>query len=123
MLNLKDFVANALAQIMDGVQTAQEHAAEIGAMVSSNNTLLVVKEGQPMIEWNEDGFGKIRRYGQYIDFDVAVTTTDTAKGKMGAGLFVASISLGAQVEGEIQNATISKISFSIPVFLREQTNE
>ncbi|MFZ3079680.1 MAG: hypothetical protein WA109_08340 [Bellilinea sp.] len=92
-MELKEFVSETLTQIIDGVKIAQTQASETNAVIA--------------------------RDGDYVkvEFDVAITTTDVTEGKVGAGIFVASINLGGQARGEISNQTLSHIMFSIPLYL------
>lgn len=92
-MELKEFVSQTLLQIVEGVKIAQ--ATDTGTNVE------IAQRGD---------FGS-------IEFDVAITTTDSVEGKGGAGIFVAGISLGAQAKGEVTNQTYSHIKFNIPLVL------
>ncbi|MFA5838077.1 MAG: hypothetical protein WC837_14125 [Bellilinea sp.] len=104
-MELKEFIAETLIQIIDGVSTAQIHAQNNSSMVAPS--------------------GKINGFEFYwdkylVEFDVAITTTDSTEGKVGTGIFVAGFTFGGQAKGEISNQTFSHIKFSIPIFLPPQ---
>jgi len=92
-MELKEFVSETLLQIIEGVKIAQS---------TNTGTNVQIAPG--------GNYGK-------IEFDVAITTTDTTEAKAGVGIFVAGVSLGAQAKGGISNQTLSHIKFDIPLIL------
>lgn len=53
-----------------------------------------------------------------VEFDVAITVTDSEGAKGGAGIKVASImNLGGGVESKTENQIISRVKFSLPLVL------
>lgn len=52
---------------------------------------------------------------QFIDFEVMIGKLDGTEGKVGLGVFLAGISIGAQGKAEIENQSVNKIKFTIPV--------
>ncbi len=111
-MELKEFVSQALIELMEGIIIAQKHAVNCDAIISPNTetrlkTKLGVIDG---FEWESNN----------IEFDVAISTSDNLEGKVGAGIFVAPFSLGGQTKGELYNQTVSRLKFSIPIFLPGQ---
>lgn len=108
-MELKEFVSETLTQIIEGVNAAQEKAKDTKAIIAPDTI----------------NFGNMRyrREVDYIDFDVAITTTDTTEGKTGAGIFIAPISIGGQVRGEISNQTLSHIKFRVPILLQSVADD
>ncbi|MFZ3080730.1 MAG: hypothetical protein WA109_13700 [Bellilinea sp.] len=104
-MELKEFVAESIIQLIEGVKLAQVHAEDNNALVAPRGNQKEINFG-----WKP----------QNIEFDVAVTTTDTAEGTGGAGIFVAALTLGGKVKGEISNQTLSHIKFTIPIYLQPQ---
>ncbi|MHB0967324.1 MAG: hypothetical protein ACYC36_12805 [Bellilinea sp.] len=104
-MKLDEFISETLNQIIDGVTIAQEHAKEKGALVAPRNRNLPIQNGLEM---------------QMVEFDVAITVSDSTAGKGGAGIIVAGLTLGGQVSGEISNQTLSHIKFSVSVWLPPQ---
>lgn len=92
-MELKEFVSQTLIQIIEGIKIAQNHSTETNADIASGGVY------------------------EKIEFDVAVTTTDTTEARVGAGIFVAAVSLGAQAKGGVTNQTLSHIRFSVPMYL------
>ena len=118
-IELKDFVAETLTQIIEGVKEAQEKAVEHGAMVNPNNVAIQPSSGR--MEYAEGGWGSHKRYPAIIEFDVAVTASQTDRVKGGVGVFATFF--GASVQGETEEADshVSRIKFTVPVFFPEQT--
>ena len=98
-LQLRDFVAETIKQIIDGVVTAQEHATGKKAIV------------------NPLGNHYRNPDPQLISFDVAVTAARGSKTQGGIAVFAGAFGLGSKGESEASNETLNRIQFSIPVRL------
>lgn len=112
-MELKDFVANSIIEICEGIKIAQDKTQELGAFVSPrmyNEKYMADKNRSSMIS-------------EKISFDVAIEVTDEGHQnksiKSGGGLKIASFHLG--IEGDKSNLQtqkenhISRIKFEIPV--------
>ena len=105
-MQLDEFVKTSLEQIVSGVQQAQKTAEAMGATIN------------PSVR--SSASGRMHSNGtliQDVEFDVAVTTTET--GGSNAGLRVGWASVGAGVEGRSskENSAVSRIKFVVPVGL------
>ena len=105
-MELKYFVAETLKQIIEGVQIAQEYAED--------------KQGS-IVGWQDIRFA--RENFQTVEFDVAVTTQDATQAKGGAGIFVGPVGVGSQVESDRLNQSVSRVKFSVPLFLPVQKKQ
>ena len=105
-MDLKDFIAESLKQVIDGVTEAQEYCAKKGAKI-----VPFVRAS----EFEAEAFvgGAIHR----ISFDVAITAKDTNGQDGKAGLRIPGIEFGGKLSAEQVNATISRVKFDIPVLL------
>lgn len=113
-MELKDFVSGTINQIIDGVICAQEHAKDVGATV--NPDVLIRLDASASMTSDYD-------YGvniHLIDFDVAVTATETSEAKGGLGIFIAPITAGAQTKLDYANSVVNRIKFVVPVVLPKQ---
>ena len=100
-MNIEEFVAESLKQIIDGIIRAQEYAKEKGAIVSPPNINYV--QGKPI---SMAGYN----LGQVIDFDTAVVAT-------ASGIRVIGGVLGASSDADNDALHVSsRIKFSIPVY-------
>ncbi len=91
-MELKEFVAQTIQQIVDGVVTAQ---GQISAK-----------------EYNVCQMGQL----QSIEFDVAVTVSEGVSGGAGAGIAIAGIlKLGVDGQTESASESVSRVRFTIPV--------
>ena len=52
-----------------------------------------------------------------IEFDVAVTVTEGTQTKGGIGVFMGAVGLGSQGQSSNQNASVTRIKFSVPLVL------
>jgi len=112
MINLQDFVAETIKQIVNGVAISQQHAETVGAYV--NPPLLQYASG--VLKVNT----KTLPEPTMIEFDIAVTTTESDNLKGGMGIFVTGIGIGYQGQKESLGSEVSRIKFSIPLVLPTQ---
>lgn len=73
MVELKDFVSESLRQIIDGVCTAQDYAKTKGAALNPEK-LITIAESKLLVR---QGQGQFDLIPQLIEFDVAVTATES----------------------------------------------
>lgn len=118
-MELKSFVTQALVEIVEGVQDAQKKLQGTGAKLNPNSTLMM-RSPENRVVWLEDG-REPSRFGQLVDFDVSVTASERDETQGGLGIKVASLIDLASVSGksEDQNSVVSRLKFSVPVFLPE----
>ena len=93
-MDIKEFIAETLKQIIDGVIDAQKYA-------KSKNTVIV----------------PYHDFRKVIDFDVAVTVADSKETGGKAGISVWSIGANINRTSECSSSTTSRIRFEIPVEL------
>jgi hypothetical protein len=98
-LQLRDFVAETIKQVIDGVVTAQHYATDKKAVVNP----------------------QLGRYTlpapQSISFDVAITAAKGTKTQGGIAVFTGVFGLGSKGQSERNNETVNRIQFSVPVSL------
>jgi hypothetical protein len=98
-MELKVFIQQTLEHIISGVRGSHSHAQQHGASIGSSC------------------------YLADVEFDVAVTTTDNAERKGGAGIFIAGFGIGGSGKTEASTSTVSRIKFKVPVGLPCSTAE
>ena len=84
-MELREFVEKVLADIVAGVKQAQKTTTDTGAAIvydASSDTL--VQAGLTPL--------------QAVNFDVALTSTDSKTSKGGVGVFLGHVGLGGQKE-------------------------
>ena len=109
-MELDEFVAKTLEQIIKGVADAQNAVIRRAAKAVINP---YVGSAVPA-DWLDEGTGTLV---QDVSFDVAVTVSES--GKSGAGLQVGAFGIGAQIGGGSDRAhsEVSRIKFVVPVVL------
>jgi hypothetical protein len=120
MIDLQEFITEALVQIAQGVKNAQTKAAETGAMINPNE-FVIQPSGQ--LHWSEGGYGGAAQVGQLVEFDVAVTAVDKGSLKGGIGVVGGVLNIGYKAEKGEENSSISHLKFTVPVFLPQQQVE
>jgi hypothetical protein len=120
-MELKSFVTQALVEIVEGVKDAQEKTQQTNALISPKDIFFTRPTDENKIAI-QDMNGE-RRYGQMIEFDISVTASERDETQGGVGIQVASITIGAGLSGrtEDQNSIVSRLKFSVPVFLPEDS--
>lgn len=108
-MELEEFVAESLKQVLNGVVAAQKHATTLGALVSPSHMA------------QRDSEGKVRSVNyrsdqeHLIEFDVAITTVNSAKAGSGAGIFVGPVGIGGKGESGTSYEHVSHLRFAVPV--------
>ena len=108
-MDLKDFTKQTLIQIVEGTKEANEVIANSGAKIPTHNIA------------NKKNFvydGPNLHNVIDVEFDVAITTLESEGANGGGSLKVASlINIGGAVDNKIENQTISRIKYSLPLML------
>ena len=100
-MELKDFIAETLKQIISGVRSAQESAIELGAKINPR--------GGSVVEMRK------------VHFDIAVSTSEGTETKGGIGVVVGPVgSVGSQDQSDVASSSMSRLRFSVPVKLPVQ---
>lgn len=111
-MDLKEFVGQALADIVQGVLNAQTALGKNGKYI---NPELSTQQG-PL-----EKQGKLvsiqGQLVQTVEFDVAVTATNAKGTKGGIGVVVGVLALGSQGQSSTESSAVSRIKFSVPVTL------
>ena len=101
-MDLKEFIAETLVEIQQGVQLAIQKTRE-----SQTNGVI-----NPVWGTSKDvGASHIKE----VKFDIAVTVSDKASGQVGGGIKVMGVSIGGDASESEERSHVSRIQFSIPV--------
>ncbi len=116
-MELKEFVAETLKQVVDGIIDAQEYTKPKGATINPRGMIqnpqvgLIVADNptrpQPPIP-------------QMLEFDVAISVSEGKEAKAGIGVWAGAVGVGTQAKLEDGSLTVSRIKFSVPVLFPEQ---
>lgn len=110
-MELREFVAQAISQITEGVVDAQKATEGNGAIV--NPPLILNPNGIPSLN-----YGDRKQYvSQTVSFDVKVYAETTTGGSGSGKISIACASLGLGGGTETKNSTASSITFSVPILL------
>lgn len=102
-MDLKEFTKQTLIQIVEGTKEADKQIAEYGAHIHTQTN---------------NGVYGISYKVTDVEFDVAITTTESEEVNGGAGLKVASfVNIGGESESKTENQTISRIKYTLPLIL------
>ncbi len=111
-MDLKEFVGQALTDIVQGVIDAQSLLGTNGKYI---NPQLSTKQGRL-----EPQGGLVSIQGQLVqtvEFDVAVTATEGKGTKGGIGVVVGGLALGKHAQRSAESSEVSRIKFAVPVTL------
>lgn len=114
-IELKDFVAETLKQIIDGVILAQKYAKETGAIINPKETL---EAPSGVIKGTDTG-----RNAQIVEFDVAITVSQDTEAKGGGKVFIGIAGIGSEIRSERQGELVQRIKFSVPMYLPNQEGD
>lgn len=110
-MDLKDFIAGTLVQIVEGVHAAQQQVVALGGNVNP-------------YDQHESLYGSSLTRGvvQSVIFDVAITAEENSASKEGVGVVVAAIALGKRNEKSDTASSVSRVQFSVPLALPDGNN-
>jgi hypothetical protein len=111
MVQLKDFVSETLKQVIEGILAAQVFAKEKGALVNPRGLVPLTPDSDKYIVDS----GEQAAIPQFIEFDVAVSASESGEAKAGVGIFAGAIGVGTQAKLEGANSSTNRIRFSVPV--------
>ena len=80
-------------------------------------TLIEIKEG--ISDAGEKGVRVSDSSAKQVEFDISVTTNSADESKIGAGIFVTGIGLGANTKEINNNSAVSRIKFTLPLFINK----
>ena len=110
-MDLKEFVSETIVQIVSGVVDAQQKTTELGAKVSPKLTGGANYGVQHGFLAAEGGATQV------VQFDVALTAKEGTGTKGGIGIVAGIVSLGSSGQSNEENASVSRVKFSVPVTL------
>lgn len=111
-MTLKDFIAQALSDIVLGIREAQLAIDEFHGQVNPYMLPEQIKDSTAAMGETEDG-----AMPTPVDFDIVVTTSRSEGDKGGGGIFVGGFGLGLQGESSQGSSQQSRIKFRVPLVL------
>lgn len=113
IVELKEFVSFSLTQIVDGVVEAQKQAETNGAAINPRVTDQSAAVHRPGRLRPDIGGAPVKD----IQFDVAVTITESEKTDAKAGISIFSAKLVGELGGDSATESASRLRFSVPLAL------
>ncbi len=117
-MELQEFVAQALSQIIQGVKSVQQTSSEVGATINP---------GVPNRQLEEQGYlstggilGEQNSMVLFVEFDTAVTITEGEGVKASAGISILAANVGFNLGTKDESSTVSRIKFKVPIVLPPQ---
>lgn len=113
-MELNKFIQNTLKQIIEGVADSQEFAKEKGAIVNPSS-----------VKYFKDGKNSFHNNAmpQNVQFDVGLTSINTEGSKEGIGVFLGAIKLGKDNQESNQVTAVTKVKFTVPLVLPEDSKK
>jgi len=112
-MELKDFVAQALTAIVEGVVEAQKLTLEHGALVNPGGLTRTNQSISNDAIWDQ----RTNNFARNVAFDVAITVEEGTATKAAIGVVAGILSLGASGASDNREKAMSRIQFSVPVLL------
>lgn len=113
-MDLKEFTKQALIQIVEGAASANDELAIRGAYIPDSN----LHDSNMASSIDEE---RVSRVVINVDFDVAITATESEGANGGCGLKVISfLNIGGSVESKTENQMISRVKYTLPLVLAKK---
>ena len=107
-MELKDFIKETLAQIIEGVKSAQEAVKESGE-INPNQAVY----GKDIHERTvRDVNGQIIHM---VDFDVSVSSAEGSELKGGGGIVIGPVKIGANGSISEKGTSENRVKFQVPI--------
>lgn len=118
-MNLKDFIKESIVEISEAINEANEELSGKGAIVNPARVHVYGDKESSVYGYvlDPDENESLRRPVHLLNFDVAVTASETEGTKGGASIKVAGFGLGVNGKEETNNSINSRITFNLPVSL------
>ena len=116
-MELNEFISGTLQSIITAINESKDFAESNGAII---NPIIMEHNfnANPTIFRKDGKDGKLSL--TKIDFDIAVTVSNEEGSKVGGGIKIQVLNLGASSTNTETNQTTSRIKFSINVALPHQ---
>ena len=111
-MELKDYIAETLVQITNGIIEAQKRLQDSDVIVNPAKTF--GSKGDFWIGKNQD-IGSVARRVQEVEMKIGVISTEETTGDGGAKLHLGVLNLGAGIEDKGMERNENYVKFSIPV--------
>ena len=109
-MELKDFIAQTISQVMEGVKESQELAKKVGGAVNPKGQVYLIAEAAPFQD------KETTRIGDFINFDVEVEVIERKAETGGAKISILSVGgFGGWLSRKWQNRSINRVNFRLPV--------
>lgn len=108
-MDIKEFTTQTLVQIVKGANEADSQLQKIGGYIPKNG--LASNGDYRYVR------GTVEGNVIDVDFDVAITATESDGKSGGAGIKVVAFNFGGNVESKVESQTISRIKYTIPLVL------
>lgn len=116
IMELKQFIASSLTQIIQGIKEAQNNSSELKAKVVPRITATRMSTVDSYLvdpDSNEPIY--------HVKFNVAVTIGEESGKEGGVGIFVGPVSLGVKGKKAETSEASNRIEFEVPVRYPTQT--
>lgn len=110
-MDLQDFVAQTLTQIIGGVKQAQAEAVGLQADVNPHLSSSAEQAGKLGFFWAGG------RAVQVVHFEIDLMVVEGTGTKGAIGVFVGAIGLGSSGQSTAENRSSSRIRFVVPIAL------
>lgn len=110
-MELKQFIAQALTSIVEGVIEAQKQTKSHGAFINPGGLMRATKSISNDAIWDNSN----NNLARIVSFDVAVTIEDSTKTDAKIGVIAGLFNLGAS--GESENKALAQLAVSSFRFL------
>ena len=115
-MELNEFISGTIESIIKAINDTKEYAEKNGAII---NPIINGMAHEETAIWRKDGKDG-RRFLTKIEFDIAVVASNEKGKKVGGGLKIQVINLGASSTNTKSNQTSSRIKFDINIALPHQ---
>jgi hypothetical protein len=110
-MKLDEFITSSLKSIVKGIKDSQEDCKQNGALINPHIGKWDMEKIETQYVKDEEGARRISK----VDFDIAVTASNSSETGGGAGINVYAMKLGGKISDTEKNETVSRIKFDVNI--------
>ncbi len=116
-MHLKDFISQAITELVQGVVEGHNNVYQYGARVNPHLRGMDMGKISPPTNFIP-GIGN-KESTFFVDFDIAIIASEDKSSKAGFGIFAGAFGVGASGNQGTGSSQHSRMKFSIPISLPE----
>ncbi len=119
-IELRDFIAASLTQIIEGVSIAQQNAARWNGRRELLTSATINPSHFQSSKAKEQALLALERYVTIVNFDLQLGSTKSRSGGFSIGVVLGALGIGGKVQDNDGRTATTRVKFEVPMVLPAQ---